>query len=124
MRGFTFTEILIVLAIVGILSAVAIPSYQQHRLRAVQTQGMVTLQELAQRQARLRLASGTYESAEGLLELGALPKAVASHYRLAVEIGDSGRAYILRLIPRALRDNDPEISLDHIGRRRPDNLWF
>jgi type IV pilus assembly protein PilE len=49
-RGFTLTELLIVLAIVGILFAVALPSYQNSVLRANRTVGKTTIDTIMQRQ--------------------------------------------------------------------------
>jgi type IV pilus assembly protein PilE len=124
MRGFTLIELLLAMAIVGILATIALPSFEHYRLRGVQTEAMATLERLAQLQARLRLERGTYETAPALSALEGLPTRVADHYRLSVDIDTDGTAYILRLIPRVRRDGDPALSLDHAGRRHPQDVWF
>jgi type IV pilus assembly protein PilA len=45
-RGFTLIELMIVIAIVGILAAVALPSYQEYTLKAKVSDLMVTAQSV------------------------------------------------------------------------------
>ncbi len=48
--GFTFVELVIVAAIIGVLAAIAVPALQQARLRAVEVGVIADLKEMARMQ--------------------------------------------------------------------------
>ncbi|OGB34489.1 MAG: hypothetical protein A3F78_20250 [Burkholderiales bacterium RIFCSPLOWO2_12_FULL_61_40] len=65
LRGFTLIELMITVVIVGILSAIAIPSYTQHVLRGNRAEAKNTLLALAQRLEQNYTLSGSYVRTQG-----------------------------------------------------------
>jgi type IV pilus assembly protein PilE len=67
-RGFTLLELMIVVIVVAILAAIAIPSYRQYVLRAHRTDAQRQLIDAAARQERYFYSNNAYASA--LSDLG------------------------------------------------------
>lgn len=61
-NGFTLTELMIVVAIVGILAAVAYPSYVGSVRKSNRSDAQIALTEAGARQERLHAETGTYVS--------------------------------------------------------------
>ena len=66
--GFTLIELMITVAIAGILAAIAYPSYTEYVLRGNRTEGQALLNDAAARQERYYAQNNTY--ADTLAKLG------------------------------------------------------
>jgi len=62
-QGFTLIELMIVVAIIGILTAIAAPSYTSYLREAGRRDAMVGLTTIADRQERYYLQNNTYTTA-------------------------------------------------------------
>lgn len=100
--GFSLTELLVALAIAGILAAVALPTYSDHIARTRRATARAALVQAAQWLERAATANGVYPLATAI-PVGLLT-AEGGHYGVSAETGDS--TYVLKAVPAGSQTGD------------------
>lgn len=124
-RGFTLIEIMIALAIVGILSAIAVPSYFDYVRRANRAEAKAQLMEAAQFMQRFYSLHNAYDFQRDGKTAVALPDSLkrsprtgAVRYNIAI-VQSSPTSYQLSATP-VTDDACGILLLDNVGRRSTD----
>lgn len=83
-QGFTLIELMITVAVIGILAAIAYPSYTQYIVRANRSAAQSFMATVANKQEQYMLDARTYAGgASALTDLGlAVPAEVSSKYTI------------------------------------------
>jgi type IV pilus assembly protein PilE len=87
-RGFTVLEMLVAMALAGVLSSLAYPSFEGVLQKARRSDALVALMQVQAAQERWRANQRAYGS---LADIGVGPRSAAGHYTLQVLANDSDR---------------------------------
>jgi type IV pilus assembly protein PilE len=101
-RGMTLIELMIVVAILGIIVAIGYPSYLDHVKKSRRTEGMGELLELADRMERHYSDTGTYDQADGTDMTAAViyqSTTQNGYYTLSVDAGTDNVQFTARAAP-------------------------
>jgi type IV pilus assembly protein PilE len=135
-RGFTLLELMIVVAVLGILASVAYPSYTSAVIRSQRADMRAAMNEIAQSLERYRAQVYSYNPTSPVTVANFLqqsyifgssvyPRAGSDRrlsnnvqYDLAIQIVNSGSGYIVSATPRigSRQDGDGILVIDQLGR--------
>ena len=119
-RGFTLTELMITVVIVGILASVAVPAYRSYVDRAKRSEGKAFLSEMQARLERYFFDNNTYTTtATDLGYQTTTPASDQGNYSLSkIEAGDSSKittTYRITIVPKIKDTTCNDLIIDNKG---------
>lgn len=110
-QGLSLIELLIVVAVTGILAAIAYPSYSEQLRRAARREVVGLLQDAALRLERHRVRTGQYAEGDPALPSG------NRYYSLHAQRDSDTFLLLARRLPHGLmaQDRCGDFQLDHAG---------
>ena len=118
-NGFTLIELMITVAIVGILTAIALPNYNQYTERSRRADGKAALLRAAQWLERAATSTGVYPEAAPFNATG-LTVSEGSHYDVAyapVGPANARTGFTLTATPRIADGGCGNLGLTQAGSR-------
>lgn len=124
-KGFSLIELLVAIAVLGILAALAMPAYHSYRLRANRVEARVTLVEAAQLAERWFVRNNTYAGVDDVNTGDPMFPATSPHglYTLAYNAPAAAAFSITATATGSqLGDSDcATLSINHLGQRSSSN---
>lgn len=124
LTGFTLIELMIVVAVVGILAAIAYPSYQDHIRKTRRNAAQAFMMEVAQRQQQMFLDSRAFAGNVAALNM-TVPVDIAPHYVITIVLNAGPPpTYTVTATPQGDQaTNQPAMTLDSSGTKAPASAW-
>jgi type IV pilus assembly protein PilE len=125
--GVNLIELMIVVAVISILSAIAYPSYRNYIIKANRSEAKIALLAIQVAEEKWFLQNGTYVAS--VTTLGLSPTTPKGNYDIGIAPGGTGIAssYVATASPhtgksQASDTTCPSFTMDQTGKKGPDTL--
>ena len=124
-RGFTLIELMMVVAIVAILLAIALPAFNDQVIRGHRAAAKTEMLEISNRQQQFLLSDRAYANTATLAASGyGLPAEVSDYYDFAVTIGaGTVPSFLITFTPKGSQASDGDLTLNSAGVKTPAAKW-
>ncbi len=118
--GFTLIELMMVVAIIGILASIALPQYSRYVDRAKRAEGKAALSDVAARLERFYSDNNVYATAVNTIPPGANADATSEngYYNITMVTAGTYQTYSLVATPTFVDDLCGNLTLEHTGERK------
>jgi type IV pilus assembly protein PilE len=125
-KGFTLVELMLVVAIIGILASIALPQYQEYVKRSARRAAQAEMMNIANREQQFLLADRAYASKSAVEASGyALPTSVSAKYSYAIAVDNTATppSFIITFTATGSQATDGNLTLSNAGVKTPAAKW-
>ena len=124
-NGFTLIELMVTVAIVGMLASIAYPSYTSYIIKGNRSAAQAQMLDIANRQQQFLLANRAFASTTTLNSSGyMLPSTLTGKYTHAVDVGTGTvPSFTITFTATGNQTSDGNITLNSDGVKTPAAKW-
>lgn len=125
-KGFTLIELMITVAIIGILAAIAMPNYTEHVKKGNRRAAQSQMMEIANLEQQFLLADRTYANKTALVASGyALPAEVSNKYNYDITVDNAATppSFTITFTATDSQVSDGDLTLNNAGVKTPVGKW-